>query len=174
MRLVPVLLALSLAANVFLGGFIAGRLLGPHGMHHGGPRGPGAFEAQAMTPEGREIVRAAFKAERESLIASKRESVRLRAQVSEALAAEPFDRAAVERAVEALQAEDAAHRRRVATILIAAAGKLSPADRKALAERHFDQRRGKRAKMMRYFGEDDGAPAPPPPAADQPSPPPPD
>lgn len=166
MRIAPALLALSLAANVFLGGFVAGRLVGPQGFHHRGHRGAEAtFEARALSPEGREIVRAAFKEQREALFGSARESRKRRDAVAAALAADPFDRAGVEAAVAAFRETDAEHRRAIAKTLIDAAEKLSVEDRKSLAASQFGAAHGRRGRMMRLLHEDGPPPGetPPPP-----------
>ena len=157
MRLVPVLLALSLAANVFIGGIVAGHMFGPHGFHHrGGPGRDVKFEERVLSPEGRETVRAAFKEKREDLFASAREAKKLRAAISGAMGADPFDRARAEAAVAALQAHDAEQHRLIASIMIDAAEKLSPEDRKALAAAQLAGERAMRGRMLRMMRDGRG------------------
>lgn len=164
MRLVPALLALSLAANVFLGGYLFGQAFGPPGPHHRGLRGSEvAFEGRVLSPAGREIVRAAFRERREDLLAHGRESHAARAAVAEALGAAPFDRARLEAALALHQAKEAERHRGVAAALIDAAEQLSPEDRKALAAEHFRPRHGRRGTVKRLIGETPRGPEGPPP-----------
>lgn len=136
-----VFLALSLAANVFLGGFVAGRVLGGpphHGAHGGPPPGAGRLPifsaAENLSPEGRKIFHETFKDGRAGLRGAFGDSLELRRAFGEALAAEPFDRAKAEAALATMQGADAENHRRVSALLIDAAEKMTPADRKVLVE----------------------------------------
>lgn len=150
MRLaVTILLALSLAANVFLGGFVAGRLLGGPGLHrpplgaHGmGPPRPALIAAaESLSPEGREIFRKTFESEGAKLRADFGRSGELRRAFAEALAAEPFDRARSEAALAAMQAADAESHRAASLLFIEAAEKMTPADRAVLVEAYRNRHR---------------------------------
>jgi uncharacterized membrane protein len=146
-RTLTFLLMLSLAANVFLGGFVAGRLLGGprhdghvrgagSGEHRGGPDGAamlfGAMED--LSPAGREILRETFKGARERMRDGFGKSAQMRRALGAALAAEPFDRAKAEAALALITEADAKAHLAASTLLIDAAEKMTPADRKALAE----------------------------------------
>jgi Spy/CpxP family protein refolding chaperone len=165
-----VLLALSLAANVFLGGFVAGRFFGGphhrvlmHGMHD---RGPGMFrDTDVLSEEGQEAFRAVFKEKRDELRPSFRETRRLRDELGAALAADPWDRPRVENAFAALREIEGAHQAAFSQTLIDAFEKLSAADRKALVEAAHKRREDWRERRKRRRGghDGDGPPDGPPP-----------
>lgn len=160
MRMLPILLAVSLAANVFLGGFVAGRLLGdpPHHrlaiMREGG-HAPIPFfgAADALSPEGRRVFHDTFSGKRRDMRAAFVETQRLRQALAEALAAEPFDRARAEAALTAVQSSDAANQRAVVALVLDAAERLSPEDRKALASAHERRHEGRRRRLRDFNGE---------------------
>ncbi len=133
-----ILLVASLAANVFLGGFVAGKHWGPQhgGMRHERGGGPVPRDLDSLSPEGREAFRAAFRSEKADMRAAHEELRGLRKAFGETLAAEPFDRAKCEAALAALHAAEAEKQTALMTRLLDAFEKLSPADRKALAEAH--------------------------------------
>lgn len=161
MKVLPVVLLLSLALNVFLGGFVIGRHFGRP--HHGPPferflgpgGGPGSADLQALSPEGKEIFRASFHARSEQFRETRLKTRALRKAFYAALAADPFDRRAADAALEALTvAESEAH----ATLLrelVAATEQLSPADRKVLAAAREKHRR----KKLRRRGPDASPPS---------------
>lgn len=140
MRGLTILLMLSLAANVFLGGFLAGRWFGgphPHRMvvHGQMDRGAGMFrDTRVLSEEGREAFHGVFKERRDDLRPSFREMRRLRDEFGAALAADPWDRARVEKAFADLREVEMSHQAAFSATLIDAFEKLSAADRKALVE----------------------------------------
>jgi len=166
------LLALSIAANVFLGGFVAGRVfggpahhrppmgapLGPQGM---GPQGMGPqrppliVAAESLSPEGRKIFRDTFEAQGERLRKDFETSRDLRRAFADAIAAEPFDRAKAEAALVALQASESESHRAAASLVIDAAEKMSPADRAVLVDAYRSYR-----KAHKRRGGRDGRPGP--------------
>lgn len=174
-RLLTILLAMSLAANVFLGGFVAGRMLGGpphHGPHMargepgGGPRMPLFGAMDALSPEGVKIMHETLKDERARVREGLGKSVELRRALGAAVGAETFDRAKAEAAFAAIQAADAENHRVVVGLVLDAAEKMSPADRKALAEawsrpRKFKRRGGHGPGPAPGFGPEDGPPPPP-------------
>jgi len=133
-------LGLSLAANVFFGGFLVGRLVGVG--HHGGPR---LFERAAhghfgdLTPAAREALRREFEERRESGADARREMRKAHQELTAALKAETFDRAAADRIADRLEAADRSFRSGMARLVIEAADGLAREDREALA-RHLDRR----------------------------------
>jgi len=148
-----VLLALSVAANVFLGGFVAGRMLGgpphhrppigaPQGPHGMGPqRPPLIVAAESLSPEGRKIFRETFEAQGERLRKDFETSRDLRRAFAEAVASEPFNRTKAEDALAALQASESESHRAAATLVIDAAEKMSPADRALLVDAYRSYRK---------------------------------
>jgi uncharacterized membrane protein len=161
MRALPIILLISLALNVFLGGFVAGRYLGrPHhgsGFERGfGPRGgPGSADLEALSPEGREVFRAAFHERRTQLDRSRLEARQLRKAFYDTLAADPFDRVRADAALDALAAAESETHVALMRELVSATEKLSPEDRKALAA----AREKRRVKKLRRHGPE----GPPPP-----------
>ncbi len=150
-RGIVIALALSLAANVFIGGFVFGQMAGGpldrgglHGfaMRHGGPEG-----FSDLTPAARESLKRAFEARR---AASKEEFRAVRALHEEfvkVLGAEVYDRAAAEALAAKFEAAESLGRAGIARIVIEAAEGLPAEDRKSLAA-HIE-RRGERWKGRR-------------------------
>lgn len=175
-RTLTVLLIVSLAANVFLGGFVAGRMIGgpPHrNFVHSIDASPGfkwrmGENLSALSPEARDAFRKAFGDSRERLVKNFRETRRLRQALSDALAADPWSRAEVEAALADLRAADNAQQAALAELMVDAFEGLSAADRKALVEAM--EKRGRphemRMRMRDEFrgpGERDrDRPGPPP------------
>jgi uncharacterized membrane protein len=140
MRFVPALLALSMGVNVFLGGFVAGRLLGHHGPH-AGPGEPGArgvfpimAAAEDLSPEGRALVRQTFKARQAELRAAHGEARNARARLAEILAAEPFDRGKAEAALATITGIESENHRVVMMLIVDAAASMTPEDRRRFVE----------------------------------------
>lgn len=130
------LLLSSLAVNVFLGGFVAGRILGasPDETADAPPvPGRGAFprDPSRLSPEARAAFRASFEANRADLRSGRRGVLAARRELAETLSADEWDRAAVEAAMEkvriAREAQSSAQNR----MLIDAFEKLSVEERKA-------------------------------------------
>lgn len=142
-RTIGILLALSLAANVFLGGFVAGRIAGPgagafeHGRGPHGHRGPGADfhrELEALPDAAREKLRAQFRKNRAEVAATFREGRALRQEFVAILTAETFDRAAAEAVAAKIEAFEAERRRSTPRLVIEVMDGLSAEDRRALAK----------------------------------------
>jgi len=149
-------LALSLGANVFLGGFVAGRLLNrpppimPPPPSAAGLALPGElFGRHAdLSPETRKIIRGAYASRREAFRESRADAKRLRNAFSRALAADPWDRADAEAALAEWRAFESMRRTETAMLMIDIFEKL-PADERAAVtararERHGAQRRDHR------------------------------
>ena len=109
-RGIVIALALSLAANVFLGGFVAGRMAG--GPHHrdGAPAfsmrrdGPDGFSD--LTPAARDSLRRAFKARRAASREQFRAARELHEEFVDILSADVYDRAAAEALAAKFEAAD--------------------------------------------------------------------
>lgn len=177
-RGLTILLAISVAANVFLGGFVAGRLLGgpPQGKHvHSSFDGGRSFnwkmgrEIEELSPEAREAFRNVFAESRERLIENHRETKRLRKALSEALAADPWSRTQVEAAHAELRAAESAQQAALAELLIDAFEGLSAEDRKALTSA-MDKRDMRKMRMRMHDKREGGRDGPPPPPGDEPPP----
>lgn len=199
-----VALFVSLAVNIFLGGFVAGRMLaGPHGFMDGpgkfaafsdhkkdGRKGPGRgaffdgalmFPAiEALPPEKRELFKENFEASRDVLRANRTALIEKREAFTEALTAEPWDRAKAEAALVDLRTAADAQEATLSKLLIDVFEKLSPEERKALVTATTERdRRWKDGPRRRSFkggpgdrpgpdgfggpGGDDMGPPPPPP-----------
>lgn len=136
-------LVASLGLNLFLGSWLAGRLLA----------GPPMFRQGAATAErgapGRSVMdrmaasipaehRAAFEAvmdrHRDPIADAAAKSREARGQVRDAIAREPFDRAALDMAFETLRARNAALQSATQAAIAEAAAKLPPDARKQLAD----------------------------------------
>lgn len=179
-RGLTVLLVVSLAANVFLGGFVAGRFVGgpPHHPHMmplpGDLGGRGGFrELAALSPEEREAFRAVFKDKRRMIHDGVREAAKLRTAFGDALAADPWDRAKAETALADLTAAEGARQSALSKLLIDAFEGLPADKRKALVEeatkRAEETRRPRGSRRRGGFDRRDGPPPPPP--ADEETPP---
>ena len=167
-RTIGVLLALSLAANVFLGGFVAGRIAGPKlagfDRHHdgspgGGPkRGDPYAELDELPPAAREKLKALFRQNRESFVATFRDGRALHREFVSVLTAETFDRAAAEAVAAKLEAFDRERRRSTPRLIIEAMDGLSVEDRRALAaiveRRMMDDMRGGSRRHHRFERRD--------------------
>jgi hypothetical protein len=145
-RKLSIALAVSVALNLFALGFLVAR--GFHGHRgHGGPpeareelharhgrkaRGFGPYAAELS-----EARRTAMRSHRRGIADAQR-------AVTRALAAEPFDRAALQAALQALRAQQAAAGEAAHDALVELAGKLDAPGRRALAERGPGFGRGRR------------------------------
>ena len=166
-RTVTILLALSLAANVFLGGFVAGRIAGPKlpGFdRHGGPpdggrhRGDPFAEFDDLPPAAREKLKTLFRQNRESFVAAVRDGRALHREFVSVLTAETFDRAAAEAVAAKIEAFDRERRQTMPRLIIEAMDGLPVEDRRALAviveRRMMDDLRGGSRRRHRFEGLD--------------------
>jgi uncharacterized membrane protein len=137
-RKLSIALAVSVALNLFALGFLAARGFHGHGrldapphagedmhMRRGGRRAHGFDPYAAQLSEAR---RTAMRGHRQAIADARR-------AVSAALAAEPFDRAALQAALQALRAQQAAAGQAAHDALVELAAKLDAPSRRALAER---------------------------------------
>ncbi|MBI1391803.1 MAG: periplasmic heavy metal sensor [Alphaproteobacteria bacterium] len=181
-RAVTIALAASLAANVFLGGFVVGRVTNappspPDGGHERGPRPPVAVDGSPSRLLGRslaasETARAAFRdafaEHREKFRDDRVESRRLREAAREALLAEPFDRAKAKAALRAVADHFQAREDQRTDFLLDVFESLSREERAKVIEafaampegdprrRRGDRRPGFREERMRGMRRDDG------------------
>ncbi|MDZ7629741.1 MAG: periplasmic heavy metal sensor [Parvularculaceae bacterium] len=170
-RTVIILLALSLAANVFLGGFVAGRIAGPGfaGFDRGFGEGPhrdrgrgGDFrrDFDALPDAAREKLRASFKKNREEFITTFREGRALQQEFVGVLTAETFDRSAAEAVAAKIEAFEAERRRSTPRLIIDVMDGLPVEDRRALAKvierRIIEDMRGPGRRHRRDGPPDDG------------------
>ena len=170
-RGIAIALALSLGANIFLGGFVAGRML--HGVAGDRPpvgdyRGEKGGRGPELSDAARDKMRAVFKAHRPEFRQSMKEARALHAEFTRLLTAKTFDRAAVEDVAERLAAYEGERRAQFTRLIIETVDGMSLEDRKALAasfpERQFGPRRShhRRPKWNRARPR----PGPPPAAPD--------
>lgn len=176
-RPVIILLALSLAANVFLGGFVAGRIASPtiagigESAGHRNRSEEHRRDLEALPPAVREKLRSAFRNNREEFVKSFREGRALHQEFIGILTADVFDRASAEAAAAKIEAFDGKRRQSMPRLVIDAMEGLSVEDRRALAavvERRMMEDAGgpgRRHHRRRSHGKDD-APEPPPAATD--------
>lgn len=161
----PVVIGLfaSVALNIALVGFMAGRLAGgapPFGMRHG-HFGPSSRMLEGASPATRDLLREAF-ASRQDALRTPREAVRARRKaLLDAVVAEPFDRARTLAAFEAFQAADAELRGAHAGVVIDVMAKLPLTERRALIEA-LAQQRPMRGMRMRGRDESPSFRDPPP------------
>lgn len=170
-RGIIIALAASLAANVFLGGFVAGRLIGGDADGASG-RGissrHGGREAFAdLPPAARDSLKRAYLAHRAEGRGAADELKALHRDFVRVLSAEDFDRAAALAIADKADALERSGRTSFIKLVVNAADGLSVEDRKALA-RHIEAR-GARWKGRRHHRdgpppEDADAPKEPPPA----------
>lgn len=178
-RTVTILLALSLAANVFLGGFVAGRIAGPNlpgierpvGWRHGHDRGDPHAELEGLPPAARDRLKALIRENRGRFVETFREGRALHQEFIAVLTADPFDRAAAEAVAARIEAFERERRPSMPRLVIETMDGLSLEDRRALAalvERRMADDlmgRGRRAHK-RWRGD---GPPPPPPSGESPA-----
>lgn len=139
------LLLASLVVNGLLGGYVIGRVF----MHHppppaaGAPGLPGGM-AGGLPPPLREAVRQDLKhAEMRKRMEAIREA---RSGIREAILAEPFDRARLDRAFDRLLDSQQALQRDLQTAASAAVARMGPEERRRLAEWRPEGREGRRER----------------------------
>ena len=151
--IVAIILFASLAANVFLGGYLAGRWTGgpkdPGGAHdrppppsRGGDAGIGAVIA--ADPALREKIRAEVRQRRPAMRRGFREQRALQTELAEALSAEPFDRARIEAAFEAMSSASLARNKERFSIMLDVLEDLPADERAALVETMRERWRDRR------------------------------
>ncbi len=159
--LIVALLLASLAANVFLGGFVAGRLLGASQIEEarpdeiagppprGGRGGPFPGDPSKLPPEVREVFRDAFIVNRAGLRSNRRAVLDARRDLAEILSADEWDRAAVEAAMARVRAAHDAEAAGQSKLMIDALEKLSVEERKALIASQFSEEPRRRRPFRR-------------------------
>lgn len=162
-RTIGILLAVSLAANVFLGGFIAGRIAGPSlpgfDRHAGrdGPSRTAAPEFDDLSPAAREKLRALFVKNRREIAKTFREARALRDEFVAVVTAETFDRAAAEAAAAKIEAFEGTRRAAMPRLVVEAMDGLPAEDRRALAalveRRMLDEMKGPGKRRRGHRGE---------------------
>ena len=183
-RGLAIALAASLAANVFLGGFVAGRLFNapppkpvaeagerplgerqaaPPGVDGrpdrrafagGGPLGGFGLTGADLPPEARAVLRETLRERRGDFRRDRIREQRLRAALRKALDADEFDRDAVEQAMTEMAEFHSARQKRFSAFLIDFFESLPAEERKAILERSAE-----RFDRRRGFGR--GAPPDP-------------
>jgi len=132
-----VALSISVALNLFFAGFVVARRLGQREPPW---REQGALEVDAPRhvmralrhAGGGEHARRALEAHRDEMRAEHRAMREARRAAAAALAAEPFDRAAVERALETVRARVADSQRTAHAVVVEVAAELPPQERARL------------------------------------------
>lgn len=138
-RWVLIALVISAALNLFALGFIAARSLRPHHHEHHVARGPfmgpRGMMREGFGPEARPLLDAIMDRHRESLRGERSELRKARRAVRDALVAEPFDPAQLERALAGLRARTDSSQQRMHAALVELARTLPAEQRKLLARR---------------------------------------
>jgi uncharacterized membrane protein len=154
-RILGVLLAVSLALNVFILGFIAARAwqrpgLGPDGR---GPRPPPAtlFHADRVLGEASPgKLKWLTQEQRQQLVPHWRALRAARRDAEQALRAEPFDRAAFERSLERVRGETVSTQSTLHGLLVGLADGMTPEQRTELARLNWRQERDRDGKRGRH------------------------
>lgn len=153
-RYLFVALAVSLAANVFLFGFAAGRFVGaggpdkPKDMAFIGRPGDLLGASIAMSPTAREAVREAARGRFREIRRDRAEGARRRAKVREVLESDPFDRQQAEEALRALSAFAVAREEARLSLMLDVFEKLPVEERRALLEASEQRRRHRLERRM--------------------------
>lgn len=156
-RSLVIALGLSLAANVFFGGYLAGKLAsGPElaGRHSLGIRHDDHGRFEDLSPPARSALRRAFRDHRKAAIEEHQDVADLHRRLVAVLNAETFDRTAADALADELETVEASFRSGMARIVIEAADGLSTEDRQSLA-RHLEKR------FLRRGGPPGRPPGPP-------------
>jgi uncharacterized membrane protein len=168
---IAVALALSLAANVFLGGFVAGKVAGGPQFHRSSQgldfKRAGPEEFDDLSPAVRERLKRAFIAQKAKSEGGRREAHALYKELVAVLRADVWDRPAAEAIAARFEAIEKRSRADMAMVLVEAAEEMSAEDRKALAA-HLERRgdRGFKHRHRRRGSRNDAPkdmPPPPPP-----------
>lgn len=153
-------LVVSVALNVFLAGFVAGRIIGDEGdktsrrieFAAGAPYGM-LRHSSSLPPDSRDIMRREFRNALPEMREIKAETMRLRRELNDLLAAPTFDQQAISEKMRAVRA--ARDRQHVIydNAFLEAIASLSPDDRRRLIEA-AKQRRLERDSRRRCVGAD--------------------
>lgn len=156
------LLVVSLGLNVFALGHFSGRMIGGHRAPPGIEQdsGPGLEDpfrilryAGDLSPELRDTVRDAFRSQLPQIRDEHKTTRLLRRQLSDLMAADAWDGAAVEAKLAEIRASQNRQQDALTAAFITAFEKLSPAERKALIEA---ARQGREAHHKRWRDGRDG------------------
>lgn len=126
-RTLLIALGVSLLANMFMGGFIAARLSGPALLE-------GRKPARHRVDRRDRPLRVLFEHHRDDFKRSRRDVMGARRQVADALVSDPFDRAALASALDALQAATGEAQAVFHRSLLDEVEKLPLAERQRLSE----------------------------------------
>lgn len=164
-RGLTIALIASLALNVFAAGFITARIAAPfgpphHAGHHRGFDNPFRLmrNAEALPPDSREAFRAAIEEKLPALRAHHEEMRRQRRALWEALAAQGWDREAIESRMAAIRETQARQREAFDAAFLAAFETLSPEDRETLMKAAEERRMERRKRFKRRLEERDPRP----------------
>ena len=149
-RRLAIALAVSVAVNLFLVGFIAMRAYrgGRHherGHRHGHELGPRAFGRDG-DPQADQAMRRVMQRREAALRAQGRKLRATRGAVSAAFRAEPFDPQALARELAELRAQTAESQRLMHEALVEVAPTLTPEQRARLARRALEREHGRRGR----------------------------
>lgn len=153
-RRMKILLILSLALNLLLISFVAGRalfpeprLVGPHvALHHA---------TEELSPEAQEIVRKTMKAHGKDLRAHVRELRREKARLQELLAAEPLDETAIAGVLDEIRHHNGAIQEEIHKATLEIARQLPAEERQ-----HLNLRWGEHLRKHKYKRDMSGARGP--------------
>lgn len=138
-RLLPVLLLVSLAVNLLLIGAFLGRWAAPGGPPPGPGGGPMVGHmieevGRELSPPDRAILEDAYRAHAKAIDEDWEGHRAAFDAVRQAMRADPFDRAALERAMNAVAEKDAAERAAFAQTLLDASSRMSADGRRRIAD----------------------------------------
>ena len=148
-RGIAALLIVSLAVNVFLGGFVVGRIVAEGSSTElseasvSGPPGPPRDRGfgdpmlrnmSVLSPEAQASFRSAFRGNRRELMGRRRMRGELRRNLADIIAADEWNREKAEAAFLALNEAESEHKAVQFKLLLDALSSLSAEDRKALVE----------------------------------------
>ncbi len=160
-RGVTIALAASLAANVFFGGFVAGRLTtgdtierdfgGPGAPRRagGGPPSRALGQALSLSDNARAAVREAIRPDMGEIRRDRRRSLELRRAVRDALSAEPFDREEARAALQEMMEFHSSREERRTDLLLTVFESLPPDERKEIVAAFSDRQTRRRGRRFR-------------------------
>jgi len=139
-RWLLIALAISIALNLFAIGFLAARALRPHAMHgdhdgHGPFMGPRGLMREGFGPNAAPVLDQVMARHGDDLRKARGELKRTRREVRDALLAEPFDAARLERSLSDLRAQTDSTQAHMHEALVELASSLPLEQRKHLARR---------------------------------------